>query len=140
MNTYAMYLFQFFIFNTFMNCDCCEFCFCFVNMVKSNLKWFNIRQQHNKTWKKYGVWILSQGTVYIWTFVLPGKLLQHYEEKETPCCDDVDVRRFSRCVITSSSVFSSAPSHRSTQCFFHKIPLIVCYFDPCLNDVPLTFS
>ncbi len=35
-----------------MNCDCCEFCFCFFNMVKSNLKWFNIRQQHNKTWKK----------------------------------------------------------------------------------------
>ncbi len=30
------------------------------------------------------------------------------------------------------SLFSSAPSHRSTQCFFHKTPLVVCYFDCAL--------
>ncbi len=29
---------------------------------KSNLKQFNIKQQHNKMWKNEGVWIFSQGT------------------------------------------------------------------------------
>ncbi len=32
---------------------------------KTNLKQLNIRQQHNKTWKNEGVWILSQGTVIV---------------------------------------------------------------------------
>ncbi len=32
---------------------------------KSNLKRFNIKQQHNKTWKKIREWMLLKGTVYI---------------------------------------------------------------------------
>ncbi len=34
-------------------------------VAKSNLKQFNIRQQHNKMWKNEGVWIHSQGTVNV---------------------------------------------------------------------------
>ncbi len=53
MNTYAMYLFQFFNFNKFTNCDNSVFALslwcmeCRLMWEKtSNLKWFNIRQQH----------------------------------------------------------------------------------------------
>ncbi len=42
---------------------------------KSNLKRYNIKQQHNKTWKKnYGEWMLSQGTVYIYIIYVLYKL------------------------------------------------------------------
>ncbi len=68
----------------------CDFCFCFVNMVygvyinveKSNLKQFNIRQERYKTWKKlmflniHEKWILSQGTVYAYIYTVVAKILR----------------------------------------------------------------
>ncbi len=58
LNTYAMYLFHFCIFYKFTKLW--QFCFalplwwmeCRLMWEKSNLKQFNIRLQHNKTWRK----------------------------------------------------------------------------------------
>ncbi len=70
MNTYAMYLFQFLLFTEFAKLLQICFWFCHYGVwsvdwcEKVNLKHFNVRQQY-KMCKNEGVWILSQGTLYI---------------------------------------------------------------------------
>ncbi len=75
-NTYAMYLFQCFIFNKCERLSQISFLLCHYGVwsvnwcgEKSNLKQFNIRLQQQNVEKNKGVWIILQGTIYIYIYI-----------------------------------------------------------------------